>query len=142
MASGWYNGGVHEVVSGGTHLASDTLKMMLLGTGYGFNRDHAYVSDVVAHEISASGYSRVTLQNASVSADAVKDASYLDFDDPAFGPIAAGATVGYAVIFRSAGSDATSPLLMCWAVVPKATSAEIYTFPFSPSGASKFWSAT
>jgi hypothetical protein len=142
MASGWYNRGVYEVVVQGTDLLNHPLQWMLLQSTYAFDRDQATVSELVSHELTASGYARVDLTVPILTLNPTNDASYLDADNPVFGPLAAGQTIGFVVVFRNTGSDSTSPLLMCWQVVPEPTDGSEYEFKISASGLSKFWSAT
>lgn len=142
MASGWFNNGVHEVVAQQTDVVNSSLKWMLLKSTYAFDRDHVYVSDLVSHEITSVGYARQVLTAPALTLNPTNDASYLDCDNPVFGPLTAGQTVGFVVIFRDTGSDASSPLLMCWQVVNYPTDGSEYEFPVSASGISKFWSAT
>jgi hypothetical protein len=142
MPAGWYNRGIYDVVSNQCDPETSDLKCLLLKTTGAFDRDDAYVSDISANELTAVGYARVQLTNPVLNQDDIMDAVYLDGDDPIFGPIAAGQTIGYMVIFRDTGADATSPLLMCWKVVPTDTDGGEFTFEFSASGISKFWSAT
>lgn len=142
MASGWFNRGVYEVVAQSTDIVADTVRFMLLKNTYAFDRDHEFVSDVVTHELTAVGYARVDATGKTLTANSTNDASYFDCDNPVFGPLAAGQTIGFVVAFKDTGSGATSPLLMCWQVVAQPTDGSEYEFIVSPSGLSKFWSAT
>ena len=113
MANGVYNRGKYLVATAGVNLASADLRVLLVKDTYAFNPDHNFVADVVAGalEISAAGYSRQTLANKTVTEDDANDFAYLDADDPAFGSIAAGQTVGGMVLFIHTGSDATAQLV-------------------------------
>lgn len=142
MPSGWYNTGIYEITSGTTVWTSATIKVMLMNTLHAFDRDDEFVSDIVANEISASGYSRQTLASKTVANDATKDATYMDAGNPNFGVIVTGQTVRFMVMYRDTGDDATSPLLACWQVIDQATNGTSIVFPFNPNGVSKNWSAT
>lgn len=142
MPSGWYNKGLYEIANGDVNLGTSTIKALLLKSTGSFDRDHNFVSDIVAHEITASGYSRQTLASKTVTENDTNDAAYWDCADISFGTIASGQTIGYMVLFRDAGSDATSPLLCCWALVPQDTDGTPIKFVVSSSGLTKIWSAT
>lgn len=116
MASGIYNRGLLELISGSTVWASSTVKVMLLKPTYTFNRDHLTVSEVVAHELTSTNYVRKTLASMASSQNDTLDAAYLDAGDVTWASpnIAAGQTAAYAVIFRDTGNDATASLLACY----------------------------
>jgi hypothetical protein len=142
MPSGFYNKGLYEIGSGGTNLVSSTIKAMLLKSTAAFNRDHNFVSDVVAHEVSVAGYARQTLANKAVTENDTLDAAYWDADNIAFGTLAAGQTVKFVVFYRDTGADGTSPLLACWQLVETATDGTAFSFTPNAAGLAKIWSAT
>jgi hypothetical protein len=142
MASGWYNKGLEELALGDTDLANSDLRAMLLKSTGSFNRDHNFVADVVANEVTAVGYSRQTLTSKVVTKNATADAVYWTADKPVFGPLTVGQTIGYIVVFRHTGDDATAPLLCCWQVVPFGTDGSSYRADWSANGLVKIWSAT
>lgn len=142
MPSGWYNKGLYELANGDVNLGSSTIKAMLLNSAASFDRDHNFVSDVVANEITAVGYSRQTLGSKTVTENDTNDAAYWDCADVTFGSLASGQTVKFVVLYRDTGADATSPLLCCWQMVPQATDGTPVKFVVSSSGLTKVWSAT
>jgi len=142
MPSGWYNKGVYDLSTGGLDLDGSTVKAMLLNQSHSFNRDHNFVSDISANEISAVGYARQTLVSKAVTEDDTNDAAYWDAADPVFGPLASGQTIEYLALYRDTGVDATSPLIACWQLVATATDGGTFTFTVSASGLTKIWSAT
>jgi hypothetical protein len=142
MPSGFYNKGLYEIGSGDTNLVSSTIKAMLLKDTASFNRDHNFVSDVVAHELSVGGYARQAVANKTMTENDTLDAAYWDADNVAFGALAAGQTVKFVVFFRDTGADATSPLIACWQLVETATDGGAFSFAPNAAGLAKVWSAT
>jgi len=96
-------------------LTADTIKIMLVRSSYTVAATHDFVSDVVANEITgggASGFSgadRKTLGSKTL----VVGSGLATFDaaDPTAWTIAAGETIGGAIIYKHTGSDAASPLI-------------------------------
>lgn len=91
---------------------TDTLKVMLLDTGYTPNLDtDTFVSDIVAHELAATGnYARQTLGTKATTADATNHRAYFDAADLSIAA-ATFANVRYAAVFKDTGVAGTSPLL-------------------------------
>lgn len=116
MANLVYNKGLEELGKATTDLDGSTLTLMLVKSSYSVNKDHLFVddgsaNDPASHEVTVGGYSRQNLANKTVTRDDTNDFAYLDADDIAYGALAAGETIGGAVLFRNTGSDATSPLI-------------------------------
>lgn len=89
------------------------MRILLVGTGYALNRDHDFVSDVVAQEISTTNYARQALTGEVITLDDTNDRVLLDADDvlwTALGPATSGPVVAAGVIYRNTGADGTSPL--------------------------------
>ena len=144
MASGIYNRGLYEIASDGTGLSTSTLKVMLLNASHSFNRDHNFVSDIVANEITAAGYTRKTLSSPAFTEDDAADCAYFDMADPSWSGVTGSETAAHAVVFRDTGADATSPLIGSWALVPYDVSANggANSLPWNSNGLIKFTSAT
>jgi hypothetical protein len=144
MASGVYNRGLKELISGTTVWGSSTLKVMLVKNTYAFDRDHSVVSDIVSHELTSTNYARKTVTTPTSSQDDSADAAFLDSADLQWGSpaIAAGQTVGFAVVFRDSGADATSPLLFCYDVLDEDPAGVTYRLVWHSSGMAKAVSAT
>jgi hypothetical protein len=88
-------------------MTNSTFRVMLVTTGYVFNPDHDFVNSNTSSgtngepkvfEISVGGYSR---QNLTLSRfeDDTNDFAGLDATDSTFASLAAGATVGGAVVY-------------------------------------------
>jgi hypothetical protein len=113
MASGTYNSLGSLAAAGGIGWATATIRVLLVSSAYSYDADHATVADVSASEIGVSGYARATLTSPTVTVDAANNRVVLDAADVTFSALAAGATIGGAVVFRRvAGADAgTDPLI-------------------------------
>ncbi len=107
-----YNRGMFESVSGQVWGTIDA-RCLLVGTGYTPNRDHDFIADLGANEISTTGYARQTLTGEVITLDDANDRVLLDADDavyPSLGPASGGPSVLAAIPFRHTGVDATAPL--------------------------------
>ena len=90
---------------------SDTVRAMLVTSTYTPNQDtHRYKSSVTG-EAAGSGYTAggVTLTGRTVTYDTATNTLVLDCDDPTWAAVSV--TARYLVVYRSTGSDATSPLI-------------------------------
>ena len=122
MASNLYQEGLLRIVSraaGTIDLAADTLKVLAVGTGYTPDKDHQFVSDVVASELSGTGYvggfggsGRKTLASKTLNKDNSTNKFYFDAADLLWSAINAG-TIAYLIVFKEITNDASSPLICC-----------------------------
>lgn len=120
MASNVYNRGRKEILKGNVPWETGTFKVLLVGPGYVPNKDHNYVSDVVASELSGgSGYiggfagsGRKTLTTLAVVQDDTNDLAEATASPTTWAAINAG-TIGYAIVYKPVTSDADSFLLAC-----------------------------
>jgi hypothetical protein len=135
MANGVYNRGLFEIASAAADLDGADLRVLLVNSGYVFSKAHNVVNDVLANEISAAGYARQTLANKTVVEDDTNNRAYLDADDPVFPSMAAGQTIGGAVVFRHTGDDATAPLILFIDVADVATAGTAFTLTFAAPAA-------
>lgn len=108
-----YNSYKNNALSGSVALLTDTIKVALVGSGYTPNIDtDQFFSAVSANEIVVSGYTAggLALTTKSITTDLTNDRAYLDADDAIW--TAGGTfTVRYAVIYKSTGTNSTSPLI-------------------------------
>ena len=117
---------------------SDTIKVALLSSGYSFAQDtHDYFDDVVASEISGTGYTAggVTLASKTVTYDAATNTLKLDGADPQWTD--ATLTFRHAVFYDATpGTNATRPLISCvtWDVDQSVLSGTL-TLPLDALGA-------
>jgi hypothetical protein len=90
---------------------TDTIKVMLL-TGHTENQDtHDFVNDVVANEVSGTGYTAdgATLGSKAITYDTASDQVRMDAADTTWTTSTISATE--AVVYKDTGTDATSPLI-------------------------------
>lgn len=116
MANLVYNKGLEELAKALTDLDGSDLRVLLVQSTYTANKDHLFVDDGSAndpqsHELSVSGYARQALANEAVTRDDTNDFAYMDADDTVFTGLAAGQTIGGAIVFRHTGVDTTAPLI-------------------------------
>lgn len=113
MPSGTYNSLGSLAAAGGVGWASATIRVLLVSTSYTYDPDHSTVADVSGSEIGVTGYARATLASPTVTVDSANNRVVLDAADVTYSSLAAGATIGGAVLFRRVGgADASSdPLL-------------------------------
>lgn len=83
-------------------------RAMLVAPSYVFNADHRYVTDVQAHEVVHSSYSRQNVVSRVGLYDDALDRGYLDADDTIY-PTLSGVTVGGVIIYKQAGGNDLSP---------------------------------
>lgn len=91
------------------NFTGDVYRVMLMKSSYTFDENHDFVDDISASEISLTGYSRQTLAGKSVNWDNTNKRAYIDATDPNWASIAAGDTIGGAVIYRQTGGNDSTP---------------------------------
>lgn len=143
MSSNLYQNGIKLILDRTIDLASDTIKVMLLGTGYTPDPDHVYVSDIVANEVSGTGYTggyggsgRKALASKTIGKDDTNNRANFDAADVSFGALDVG-TIGFAAVFKEITSDAASPLICLIDVANLATNGGPVTLTFDTAGV--FW---
>jgi hypothetical protein len=121
MANGVYNRLKRNLANGTANLAEAglDLRVMLVNTGYTFNPDHNFIDnsgagDPIDQEISVVGYTRQALANQAVTQDDTNDFAYLDADDTVFTALAAGQTIGGAIVFDNAGGADTARFVLAF----------------------------
>lgn len=112
MASLVYNNAKEAFLNADIDLTSDTIKLALVTSAYTPDQDvHDFWDDVSANEVANSGsYSAggATLA-VTVSQDNIDNEGVFDATDVSF--TTATITARYAVIYKSTGTAATSPLI-------------------------------
>ena len=110
-----YNRGKFLVANINTTAAA--LQLMLVSTGYVADQDHNFVNantssgsagEPKVYEISVGGYSRQSLAGLATFEDDANDFAGLDANDVTFAALAAGATIGGAVLYRYSSSGGTT----------------------------------
>ena len=112
MSNGGYNIAAKKQMDGDFNGASLDLRLLLVKSGYVYNPDHQFVSDLTpgSNELSGTGYSRKTLTGKATSQDNTNDRAELDCDDVTFTGINAGTAIA-AVVFVQVTNDSDSWLV-------------------------------
>lgn len=122
--------GAEKMLSGSINWAADTIKVRLLPESYVYDAGHEFLDDMPF----GIGTDQ-TLTGKSV-ANGVFDAS-----DANFGTLAGGSSIGSILLYKSTGTDSTSPVLVRFSDVvglPYATNGANYTQQWS-NGTSKIF---
>jgi len=110
MANGVFNRGY--TIAQVFDMTNSTFRVMLVSTGYTFNPDHDFVNSNTSSgsngepkvfEISVGGYSRQNLTQSRFEDD-TNDFAGLDASDTTFSALAAGGTIGGAVLYLYSSS--------------------------------------
>jgi hypothetical protein len=111
MFSFLYNEGKLGLLNGNIDLLLDTIKVALVGSGYAANKDAHEFLDDVTNQVSGTGYTTggKVIANLAVTKDDANDRAALHGDDVVWS--LATFTARAAVIYKSTGSAATSPLI-------------------------------
>lgn len=116
----WFNRAKYAIATGGLNLSTDTIKFLLLDEDYAFDPDDNFVSDLVADEVSGTGYTggyagsgRKTLANKTVTEDDSGNIAVWDADDPtAYSSITLTEAIKWAVFWKPNTADADS-IVIC-----------------------------
>jgi len=118
MANTVYNRAKGLLLDGTLDLTSDTLKVMLVGTGYTPNADDDFADTPAASEISVTGYTpgfagsgRKTLGTKAFVVNDTNDRGEFTAANLTWTGLAAGATIKWAIVYKHITSDAASPLI-------------------------------
>lgn len=114
MASSLYNSGLEKMLDGTLNLdGSADIRCLLLKSGYAFDADHDFVSDLTpgSNELSVSGYARQTCTGEVITRVDASDRVMFDMDDVTFAALAAGQTIVAAVLYVHNASDSSAQLL-------------------------------
>lgn len=112
-----YNTGLDALAT----IASADLRWLLLaGTGYTFDRDHAVVADLTpgTNELSVAGYTRETLTGGTRTVNDTLERIEYTADNPDFGSLTTGQTITACVLYLHVTNDADSPLVAYYEVTP------------------------
>ncbi len=116
MASKNYDNGIKKIIDRTIDLAGDTLKIMLVTTGYTFLQTETAMTTAAASELSVTGYtsgfasaSRRTLASKTMTNDTTNHRTIFTATSPAtWTALAAGATIAGAIVYKHITDDATS----------------------------------
>jgi hypothetical protein len=108
MASGLFNSARQKFIQGDIDWDANDVECLLVKNTYTFDETDEFVTDLVAHECSASGYVR---QNVTTRTASDATTTVIDCDDVDFGVLGSGESLSGAVFFVNSGADATSSLI-------------------------------
>lgn len=149
MADGVFNGykaACMGIVTSGTPVArvdviADTLKVLLVTTGYTFDPDNRFVSSAAGSEISVTGYTggfggagRKSLASRTLSADDTNDRAAFDAADVTWTALGTGATIAAAIVFKELTSDALSPMIAYFDITDTPTNGGDVTLSWNSIG--------
>jgi hypothetical protein len=111
MADVKYNSFKKALMDGGLDLANNTIKVMLVTSGYTPNADSHDFKDDVTNEVTGTGYTAggAALANKSVTQDNTDDEGVFDADDVTWANSTI--TARAAVLYKDTGTASTSPLI-------------------------------
>lgn len=112
MASGLYTIAKADFLKGDLDWEAADIRALLVGTGFSFNPDHDFVSDISANEISGGGYARKTLAGMAVSQDDTNNRSAADATDLTWTALGSAAgTIAGIIIYKHNAADAAARLI-------------------------------
>lgn len=151
MATFVLNKAATDIADGSIDLLTDTLKVMLVKSGYVANRDDDVVdaggaNDALDHEISVSGYvggwggaGRKTLLSKTVAEDDANDRAVFDCADPSAWTLVTGETIAAAVVIKEGGAnDTTSRLIAYLDIADTPTNGGTFTLVIDSAGVIHF----
>jgi hypothetical protein len=111
MASVVYNSFKKKIMDGSIDLDTDTIKVALVTSSYSPDIDSHDFFDDVTNEVTGTGYTAggATLGSVTVTADNTDDEGVFDAADTTWS--SSTITARGAVIYKSTGTDSTSPLI-------------------------------
>ena len=135
MADVIYNSFKKKIMDGSIDLDTDTIKVALVTSDYSAVQDDHDFFDDVTHEVTGDGYTAggAALANKAVTQDNTDNEGVFDADDVVWS--ASTITARGAVIYKSTGTAATSPLI-CYIDFgsDKVSSAGNFTIQFDAEG--------
>lgn len=136
MANGVFNRGKFIIGNAALELDAADIRLLLVKSTYVFDATHNTVADVVAgaQEISVGGYVRVALTTKTLTEDDGNGIAYLDADDVLFAALAAGQTVGGAVLYKFNAADASAEVVAFYDVTDTATNGGDITIQWATPG--------
>ncbi len=112
MANAGYNIAAKKLIDGALNWASSDVRVLLVTSGYTFNKDHQFVSDLTpgSNELTGTGYVRKALTGEATSQDNTNDRAEGDANDVTWTAIDAG-TAAAAILYVHVTNDADSWLV-------------------------------
>ena len=109
-----YCTGLLGIANGTILFTTNTIKAIIVDSGYTFDKSHQFVTSVSANEVTNSvgtGYERKTLQSKTVTlaSNVVK----FDCANVTYTAVTTSQVWDKLIMYSDTGSDATSPLIAC-----------------------------
>jgi hypothetical protein len=108
--AGVYNRGKLIITDSSLSWTADTIRALLVDSGYVYSDDHNFVSDVAGDEVADASYARQTLANKAVNEDDTNNIATMEADPIDFGALT-GVTPEGIILFKFVTNDADSPLI-------------------------------
>lgn len=120
MANMMFNEAAESILDGTIVLASDTIKYMLVKSGYVPDKDNQFIdeggaNDPVDHRVT--GTTDQTLGSKVTGKDLTGDFAYFDAADVTFTAVGSGETVAGGLAYKDTGTPTTSRLI-CYHDLP------------------------
>lgn len=114
MANMVMNEGIESVIDRNIDFIADTIKSMLVKSGYVANKDNQFIdeggaNDPVDHRVT--GTTDQTIGSKATGKDTTGDFGYFDGADSVFSAVPAGDTVAGVVVYKDTGTPTTSKIL-------------------------------
>lgn len=108
----WYNKG-KELLAGNFSWTTNDYRVLLVKSGFAYNPDHNFVSDISANESNATDYVRKVLAGKSITKDDTNDRVALIATDLTWTGLggAINNTIVGAIVFKFNASDAAAELV-------------------------------
>jgi hypothetical protein len=112
MASNVFTNATKLFGDGDIDWLADDIRVMLLTSAFTPDLDaDIFVADVVADELGVAGYARIVLATKFSTKDNGNNRTDYGADNPVWAALAAGATIGWAIVFKQITNDADSPVI-------------------------------
>lgn len=123
MASNWYNKGMRKIADRSIDWVGATnIKVMLLttNTAYTFDKDHEFVSSVVASEAAGTGYTggfggagRKAIGTRTITDDLTNDRTLFNAANPTTWTALTltSGSIAWVIVFQEITNDASSPVI-------------------------------
>lgn len=104
MSNKWYPKGLQHFAQGDIAFLTDTIGVILVGSGYVFSTAHEFVTDLGANIVARSS----ALSSKTTTSGVLNAAS------PVVSSVGGATAVDFVVLYKNTGSDSTSELLVFW----------------------------
>lgn len=142
MASKLYDKGMNDIQNRTIDLVSDTLKIMLVTTGYTFVQTETVLTTAAASELSVTGYtpgfasaSRHTASSKTITNDTSNHRSkFLGEATDVWTALGSGATISAAILYKHLTNDAASTPIAYLDFTDTPTNGSDFTITYDTNG--------